>query len=211
MTPPFAWDSTARRFRDRRGRYVPAAAVRQATDEAIDSAASEIVATAQLLQSGAINLPEWQIRMERQLKALHAMAGAVAAGGWQRATSADWSVVGRRLRAEYGYLDRFAREIANGLPLDARFLARAAMYASAASGTYEAVLRRADLATGRVLEERRAIHSGHPCGPCKGYAALGWRPPGTLPGIGEACACLSRCRCSFRRRLARAASGAPRP
>lgn len=205
--PSYTWDASTRRYRDSRGRFVPRTAVRTALDEAIDQAGLRVKADALLLQSGTINLPEWQLRTEANLKAIHTMSGALAVGGWAQATAADWAVVGNRLKAEYAHLYHFAREIEQGLPLDGRFLARAQMYASAGSGTYEAVLRRNDLATNLCLRERRYRHSSRSCDPCIVYEDMGWQPPGILPNVGRACDCLSNCQCSFVREFA--AQGTP--
>lgn len=186
---------------------MPRAAVRQALDESIDLAGLRVRQDALLLQSGTIDLATWQQRTESHLKAIHTMSGALAVGGWAQATAADWAVVGNRLKAEYAHLYHFAREIEQGLPLDGRFLARVQMYATAGSGTYEAVLRRNDLATNLCLRERRYLHSSRPCVPCVEYEAMGWQPPGVLPNVGRACDCLSNCQCSFAREFA--AQGTP--
>jgi len=197
--PRYTWDAQARQYRDSKGKFVKRADVRGALNDAAESAAGEVTALAEELQSGAIGIGVWQARTAAALKTIHTASGAVAAGGWAQATAADWSIVGRRLKNEYRHLRKFAIQLENGLPVDGRFLARAAMYAGAGVGTYEAVLRRGDIAAG-FDEERRLLHSISPCGDCPSYAALGWQPVGTLPGIGESCACHSRCRCSFDRR-----------
>lgn len=179
-------------------------AVRQALDEFVDRAALGIERDARLLQAGLINLPEWQIRTERNIKAIHTASAAIAAGGWAQATAADWAVAARKIKFQYGKLQQFAKQIENGLPLDGRFLVRAASYATAGSGTYEAVLRRIDLASGLVLQERRRLHSLHPCPPCVVYKNRGWQPPGVLPDIGDDCDCGTRCRCTFERMFIKA-------
>ena len=200
--PSFTWDASARQYRASDGRFVPRRQVRQALDESIEIAKGRISTDARALQAGAINLPEWQIRTEKNLKAIHVMSAAVAAGGWAQATARDWSRAANRLKKQYRFLDRFARQIESGeQPLDGRFLVRAESYAVAGSGTYEAVLRRIDLATGLVTQERRLLHSANPCTSCLGYHALGWQPPDTLPEIGEDCECGMRCQCTFERRV----------
>lgn len=200
--PRYTWDARSRQYRGEDGRFVPRRAVRQALDEVIDRAALAIERDARLLQAGAINLPEWQLRTERSIKTIHTAAAAAAAGGWAQATARDWSVAANRIKQQYRFLERFAWQIQNGLPLDGRFLTRAASYASAGSGTYEAVLRRIDLASGLVIEERRRLHSLSPCRSCVAYAAAGWQLPGVLPDTGDECECGSRCRCTWERRVA---------
>lgn len=199
--PLYTWDPRARQYRDARGRFVPRTAVRQALSEFVDAAAVRIEVDARLLQAGRINLSEWQLRMEANLKAIHTASAAIAAGGWAQATARDWSAAAVRLKKQYAFLRRFARQIEQGLPLDGRFLVRAASYAVAGDGTYERVLRGIDLASGLVIEERRIINSEHPCASCITYRALGWQAPGVLPDTGEDCLCGMRCRCTFERHM----------
>jgi hypothetical protein len=197
--PAYTWDREARQYRDTRGRFARREDVRAAVDATIDGAADEMEAASRDLQSGAIDLAEWQGRMEAIVKSLYVAAGAAAAGGWAQATPGDWGTVGARVARQYRYLRNFALELEAGLPLDGRFLARARMYARGAPATYEAVLRRGDLAAG-FDEERRRLGTADHCADCPAYAAMGWQPIGTLPGIGEACACRGNCACSFERR-----------
>lgn len=200
--PKYTWDARARQYRGDDGRFVPRTAVRVALDEFIDRAALRIEADARLLQAGRISLIDWQLRTEKNIKLIHTASAAIAAGGWAQATAKDWSAAANRIKAQYRYLERFARQIEDGLPLDGRFLTRAASYGTAGSGTYEKVLRGRDLASGLVIEERRRLHSLHPCPACILYADADWQPPGVLPDIGEDCECGSRCRCTFERRFA---------
>lgn len=202
--PKFTWDPNARQYRGRDGRFVSRKVVRQALDETIESAKVDITRVSRQLQLGRISLIDWQLSLEKSIKTIHVMSAAVAAGGWAQATPADWSVAANRIKEQYAWLERFAKQIENGLPLDGRFLRRAESYALAGSGTYEAVLRRIDLRSGMVIEERRRLHSGNPCAPCYTYFVMGWQPPGLLPDIGDECDCGTRCQCTFERRFAKA-------
>ena len=202
--PKFTWDANARQYRGADGKFVPRVVVRQALDETIESAKSDITRASKQLQAGQVSLIEWQLRLEKSIKTIHVMSTAIAAGGWAQATSADWSLAGNRIKDQYAWLERFARQIEDGLPLDGRFLNRAESYARSGSGTYEKALRRIDVASGLVTAERRVLHSGHPCSSCYAYHAAGWQSPGILPDVGEECDCGSRCQCSFERRFAKA-------
>jgi hypothetical protein len=70
------------------------------------------------------------------------------------------------------------------------------MYAAAAVGTYEKVLRAGD--AGVYPVERRALHGVNSCDQCVSEAAKGWQPFGVLKDIG-ACTCKSNCVCTFER------------
>jgi hypothetical protein len=210
--PAYTWDPRVRQYRGASGRLVSRTAVRQALDEGIDKAREGLATAAERLRRGVINLPQWQIETERLTKSIHVMSAAVAAGGWAQATARDWSIAANRIKADYLAIERWARKLETGEhPLDGHLPVRAASYGAAGSGTYEIVLRRRDLATGRVIAERRLIHSEVPCYSCLAYHALGWQPPGTLPDIGRDCACLKRCRCTFQRRFAKPGEVPERP
>jgi hypothetical protein len=196
---PFTFDQRTRRFRAPSGRFIPWAEVRKALDAVIDGANADIRKASESLQAGRIDLGMWQDRMSASVKAAHVAATLAAKGGRQQATAADWSTVGNRLKFQYRRLHSFSVELANGAPLDGRFLARAAMYGTSATGTYEAILRRDDLASGLYDEEKRVRSSRESCPGCVNQESLGWREPGILADIGSQ-ECLSACRCRFVRR-----------
>jgi hypothetical protein len=203
--PQYTWDERARQYRDARGRFVKRKAVRDSLDQVVDSAGREMREAAQRLRDNADDsdaLGTWQRDMERLIKTVNVAAAAIAAGGWEQATQIHWGMAGARIRREYEYLRAFAQELEAGLPLDGRFVARAQLYANSATRTYEAILRRFDRLSGLILE-KRILNSGNSCADCERYAGMGWQPAGTLPGIGEACACGGNCRCSFLRKRAR--------
>jgi hypothetical protein len=211
--PSFTWDERVRQYRAPSGRLVSRTAVRQALDEAIDAARQELVTVTRQFQAGAMNLPGWQLTVEGLLKSIHVMSAAVAAGGWAQAGPGDWSIAANRIKAAYVMVERLARRLESGeYDLnDGRIAGWMANLGAWGSGTYEAVLRRRDLATGRVTAERRLIHSGNPCKPCLHYHALGWQPPRVLPDIGTECLCKKFCRCTFQRRWAEAVKAKDQP
>lgn len=194
----YVWNAGARQYKDPSGRFVARTEVRAALDACRDAAAVEIRTASLELQAGAIDLTEWQLRMERSIKDIHVASGAIAKGGWHQCKESDWGRIGARVKSEYKYLAGFAQELANGMKLDGQFLARAEMYGLAGTGTYEAILRRDDIRAGYDLE-MRVTNSGRPCSDCSRYAAMGWQPAGELPGIGQRCQCRSRCQCTFER------------
>lgn len=203
MWPSFTWDERVRQYRGTSGRLVSRTQVRQALDEAIDGARGELGVVTQRLQAGTVSLPQWQLEAESLLKSIHVMSATVAAGGWAQATPADWSIAANRIKAAYVMVERLARGLEDGSYdlSDGRLLPWMANLGAWGSGTYEIALRKRDLATGRVIAERRVRHSQHGCVPCIGYEALGWQPPNTLPDIGAECLCRKFCRCTFQRRF----------
>lgn len=211
MDETFTWDNDALRFRDSKGRFVAPSVVREAVDAVAASAASDLQRLAADLIAGRIDLGTFEASARDLIKQAYLATGSVAVGGKDNLDASDLGRIGNRLKREYTYLRQFAREIDRGELSPDQIKARIAMYGSGATRAYEAT-RRGVMAAGGYSEERRILNSAIPCSPCSEYAALGWQPIGTLPNTGEACDCLSRCRCSFtyRKRRDRPAIESPR-
>lgn len=200
--PAYRWDAGARRFRGGSGQFVARAEVRSAVDAALDAASLEAQSYAHALADGSIDLPTFAARMRRLTKDAVVACAAVAAGGKDRLTPSLLGTVGAMVKEQYKYLDNLIYQVDNGIPLDGDFVARCAMYPLAGTSAYEAVLRAGDVKAGYTLE-KRVLHSPAPCKGCVREAALGWQPAGTLKNIGQ-CECLTRCRCTFRRKKGKA-------
>ena len=166
---------------------------------------SNINLVTQKLQAGQINLAEWQLAMEREIKTIHVASSASARGGWAQMTQADWGWTGQRIREQYEYLRRFAGQIASGKqPLNGRALVRAEMYAQAGRSTFQEMRRRYTRIYKNGATEQRVLEpNAEHCEEtenrpgCVELAEMGRQPIGTLPPIGDA-TCLTFCRCFFR-------------
>jgi hypothetical protein len=202
LAPGFSWDPVGARYRDTAtGRYVPAGQVRAALDAVVDGAAERMRAIAGRLQSGEISLKEWQLGMAREIKAVHVAATASSAGGFAQLSQADLGWVGQRVRTQYQYLDRYAREIASGKqPMDGTLLSRAALYGHAGRATGREAERREARLRGDD-EERSVLGLADHCPGCLEEARKGLRPIGTLVPVGGR-DCRSACHCHFETRRA---------
>jgi hypothetical protein len=182
----FSWDPVGARYRDTAtGRYVPAGQVRAALDAVVDGSAERMRAIAGRLQSGEISLKEWQLGMAREIKAVHVAATASSAGGFAQLSQADLGWVGQRVRTQYQYLDRYAREIASGKqPMDGTLLSRAALYGHAGRATGREAERRESRLRGDD-EARRVLGVADHCRTCLSEARRGWQPIGDLRAIGD--------------------------
>lgn len=195
----YGWNAASARFYDRAtGRYVSRDTMRLGLDDVLAAAEAEVRAASDQLRSGAIDLAEWQRVMRDVVKETMLDAEALARGGWEQLTPADFGRVGQAVRAQYAYLDGFTADIRSGLPLDGRFLSRAAMYAKAARPFFHDEQAQLLADTG-YTEERNVLHAAEHCGGCVDMTALGWVPIGTLIPIGER-DCLGNDRCTVRYR-----------
>jgi hypothetical protein len=172
-----------------------AESTRSAVAAVADTLAADLEALAGRWRAGTLDDSEFRLAMAQAIKRGHVAAAAVAAGGKANLTPTDLGSIGNRLKSEYKYLDRFVRGVDDPSGYG-NAAARAAMYGRAILATYEDTRRRAMRANGATLE-RRVLGPAQHCDPCVSYAAMGWQPAGSLPGVGEACDCHSNCHCSF--------------
>jgi hypothetical protein len=202
-SPKYNWDNRARQYRDAAsGRFVPRDSIRgDAVDSYVDAARAEIKRISEQLRDRHITTAQWQLRMETIIKQTQTSATAIGSGGWKQASQSQWGYAGSQTRIQYGFLRDRAIQVESGLSLDDDFIRKAQDYATAATRTYEAVLRRADLDSGLVISEQRFTESNNPCKDCIRWAAMGKQKPGVLPDIGTKCKCESRCRCRFEREM----------
>lgn len=197
LTDRYGWNERAARYTNlRTGRFVSTETVKIELERYAQTAAANMRAVSQRLVQRQISLAEWQLAMEREIKAVHIASAAAARGGWAQMSPSDWGWVGVQVRRQYDYLQRFAAQIETGRqPLNGRVPARAAMYGKAGHVTYEEMRRRhaRDRGLGR---ERRVLGYAEHCPDCVVYAARGWQPIGSLPRIGDS-RCLTNCMCHF--------------
>lgn len=175
-------------------------AVRLALDKALDKANGRAQSLAKQLQGGKIDLSTWRTGMRDVVKQTHLYSAMAAKGGRSQMTKADYGRVGQILargpkggRGQYQYLERFAREIQAGLPLDGRFLQRVRLYTQSPRSTYHIFDQRVHASKG-FEEERNVRFAGDSCDGCVAADRSGWVEIGTLVPIGQR-DCVGNCRC----------------
>lgn len=191
----YVFDRGTGRFQDANGREVPRARIMRLIQERIDFHAGQMTTLTQALVDGRLTLAQWEQAFALQLKDLYLQQAALARGGWQNMTQADFGRVGRELRDQYRYLHGFAQEIAAGYPRD-RWLWRAGLYAAGGRSAYWNAMTATAMTAGMTRERRIARGDKATCSPCVDLARRGWQPIGTLPAPGgPPCAGLNACRC----------------
>ena len=191
----FVFDIVSARFRSRAtGRYVSHSAVRDALDTAIANAAKDARAVTLQLRAGEVTIAEWQQAMAGQIKSSQSAAAALARGGWAQMRPADWLRVARSVKEQYGYLRRYAEQIASGAASPST--RRSEMYVSAARKAYE-TQRRAEMTARGVRQHRSVRHALDSCEECIELAALGWVSIETTIALPGERTCRSSCRCSI--------------
>lgn len=201
----FAYDPASLRYRHAKsGRYVKADAVRAAVDQVIDSEARAMRAISQRLINREINLAQWQVEMSKQVKQLHVAMALAASGGIASTSASDLGYIASLIKKQYKFLRNFANQIKRGdQPLNGSLLARSAMYAQSARGTFEAVRVRKATKAG-LTQSRRVLAPAEHCPGCIREARKGWGPIGHNAPIGSV-DCRSSCKCRLELRKAKEA------
>lgn len=155
-----------------------------------------MVAASQRLREGAISLQDWQRTMMRETKSIHLYSAAAAKGGWAKMDFADYGRMGPAVRSQYGYLDRFSRQIASGeAPMDGRLIQRTRLYAQSGRSSYH-IMEARDKAARGFTHERNLLAPVESCGDCIAETDRDWVPIGTLIPVGQR-QCVSNCACTI--------------
>lgn len=191
------------------GKVVPRLQVRHWADRSIDAA--PVAEWAAELADGSLTVAEWESRMRAEIKKEAIRQYIVGRGGLDKMTAKDWGSIGGVVGDQYKYLNRFAREIADGKLTEGQIRRRMEMYINSTREAYERAARRA-AADANYDEVRWRLGVAEHCEDCVAFASLGWRPVKpwpfkngqreALPASGDT-RCLTNCRCSLDYRKAR--------
>lgn len=194
----FTWDTLTLRYRDAAtGRFIPQQTVFRELERVIHVSERRMLAIAARYQQGSVSLVEFKLLMRAEVKSLHIATGIVANGGLSQMDSRAWGEVGARLRSEYGYLNGFGRDIAQGrlAPQTTRLKWRARSYASGARIEFWRVTNDRLSRTGQVVMAQRVLGpviSEH-CPDCNALKNK-WYLLSELPAIGgDRCRWFCRC------------------
>ena len=205
LTPQFGFDDrTGRYYRTDgpgKGQFVSRNTVRSALDGYLDKQKARVLALGEQLRNREISIAQWQRETERTLAKIHVASGALAKGGWDRMTPADYGRIGALVKQELGGvrgvhrgLRGMALDIENGLALNGRFMVRLRQYAEAGRHTYHVVQTR-EMTQRGYDEERSNRHAEDSCDDCIFWEEQGWQPIGTVPEPGDRI-CNRFCKCT---------------
>jgi len=112
--PQFRWNKAANRYIGANGRFVSQSTIRAGLDGFITASTETMGGLSTALIEGELTLAQWQAEMMVLSKDVNLAGAALERGGWQSMSQADFGRVGQKVRGEYGFLNNFADEIANG-------------------------------------------------------------------------------------------------
>lgn len=192
----YTYDLRLGRYRDPQGRFLSSAEVRHELDLTLKSIEADVRGLADAYRSKDIPAGVFEAEMRQHIKDVHLVSTALARGGWSQLDAVSYGRVGGVVAREYGYLDRFLRDVRSGAqPTDGLFLGRAAMYVQAGRATYHTVEQQVEQEHGKA-QYRNVLADAEHCVDCETETARGWVALGTLLPIGGR-ACLRNCKCHF--------------
>lgn len=192
----WSYDTNLGRYRRPSGQFMSQKAVMALVDGRIDKLGQQLRRFTQMLADGNITIDQWQGSVREAIKAAHIQATVLGHGGKDGMGSAEYGRIGQRLRAEYGYLQKFAGDILAGRVSTAMALARVQLYAESVRGSYWEGTSIRQERQGYSLMRRILDPQAQHCDDCLRYARAGLVSMGSLPMPGQRCECRSRCRCS---------------
>jgi hypothetical protein len=197
MDAAWSYDRRIGRYRDDRGRFLSKESVDKLVDSRIDQLEANLRRYTRMLADGNLTLDQWQGSVREAIKNAHIQAALIGYGGKDEMGPAEYGRIGQRLRAEYTYLQGFARDLLDGRISNPMALARVSLYAQSVRGSYWQGTELRQQQQGFSLMKRKLDGQAQHCQDCLDYAARGIVPIGTLPLPGQRCACRARCRCSI--------------
>lgn len=189
------YDPISGRYRGANGRFLSGDAVEALVDGRINKLARLLRLYTNMLSNRDITLDQWQESVREALKLAHVQAAIIGSGGRDSMGAVEWGRIGQRLRAEYNYLETFARDLLAGSVSTPMALARIGMYAESVRGSYWEGTSLRQERQGYSLMRRILDGQAKHCQDCLDYAARGVVPIGSLPLPGQRCACRSNCKC----------------
>lgn len=191
--PGYAWDPRLHNYIDMKSRrMVGRQAINDLLRSVADGSGARLEKLAQAANEWLLTPRQFYELAQREIKHSFNACAALAKGGWDRMTPADWGMNGWQLRQQYAHLRQFAADIAAKLPSLPQAMARARSYADAAFGRFWELKRGIERLRGRSEERIRTAGDDRVCDVCEGLEKQGWQPIGTLPLAGRvhvACRC----------------------
>jgi len=178
--PAYAWDARLHNYVDiATGRMVKRTLVHDLLRTVIAGAETRIGELGRLYAEEALTGRQFYELMAREVKLVTNTATALAQGGWQNVTPAQWGANGYRLRDEYGNLREFVEAVARGELSPAQIAARAKLYANTAYGRFWELEQAAQQARGATRMKLLTVGDDRVCEICVAEARRGWQPIGT--------------------------------
>ena len=144
LTEAWLWlDKLYLFFEDIIGRIMTPAAQRAVIVASVSGSSAIVAGLGHEVASGAISLSQWETGMRLQIKNAYIQQYLSGIGGVEMMGFAEYGSIGGMLTEQYGYLNKFADQIAAGNLSEAEIIRRSEMYMNSSREAYERANARA--------------------------------------------------------------------
>lgn len=158
----WSYDARSARYRDMgSGRYLSKGTVVKLRDEAVDAATKEARTLAEKVANGSLSPSDFGAEMRKLMKTVHIAQYELGRGGMNAMTASDRGALGRVLRTEYAFLDKFVRELSAPDLDPVKVADRAALYTESSLKSYHR-----GLAAAHGIETPDEVPPVHPACRC---------------------------------------------
>lgn len=113
--PEWGYSPEYKAYRDlSTGQWASRAQVQGWVAENIALADNAADGLARMMADDLLRVGDWQAAMRQQIKQSYKQQYIAGKGGIEQMTQVDWGSIGGMTSEQYGYLDGFAREVAEG-------------------------------------------------------------------------------------------------
>lgn len=193
----FTFDEELQRYKyANNGKLVPEKSIRAAVRRLGAALRRQMREETISLYLGEITPQRWYESMAELMKTGYRAAVDAASGG-APLTQAELNAFKEMMEKQFGYLNRFARQLESGeQALNGRAFQRAGMYGDAANDIFQN-WKMGEMRTAGFDEYRRVLEAAvENCPTCVEEADKGWQPIGTLKEIGDS-ECRTNCHCYY--------------
>lgn len=193
------WVTSVGRYRDTgTGQFMSRDTVLSFVNESIAASESALGPLSQFAASGALSPADFSLLVREEIKQETIRQYLLGIGGRDQMTPSDWGSIGGSLKEQYGHLDDFVKQIADGTLSEEQIQARLKMYVNSSREAFERAHGKNAKRLG-YSEESWTLGEAEHCDDCVALAAEGWQPVGHfkfMPGSGNT-ACLTNCKCEI--------------
>ena len=133
----WTWDPRAKRYRNTKtGQFIGIEQMNNLRQDFFYMQKQRVASLTTQYNNAEINLHQFESQVKTIIKETYIDMYAMAKGGRNNLTQADWGRIGAMLKQQYGqngYLANFMRQIANGQLSEAQIVARMNMYINSAN------------------------------------------------------------------------------
>lgn len=134
----WSWDQGSKRYRSSdTGRFIGQKQMTELRDEFVAAKRGSAQTLASDLATGSSSIQEFEVAFRREIKTVFVDQYVLARGGRNAMTQADWGMVGRMVRDQYGFAHSLTVDIANGTLSQAQIASRVTGYFNSSTTSFE--------------------------------------------------------------------------